>query len=112
MLDELSKPYIVTARSKGVPEYVILGKHALRNAAIPVITLGSWEFTRMLAGYTVPVEAVFSWPGIGQLAVQAIERRDLPLVQADVFMVALMVVAINLFVDMAYAAVDPRVKLN
>jgi peptide/nickel transport system permease protein len=112
MIDELSKQYIVTARSKGVAEQVIFRKHALRNAAIPVITLSGWELVRMLAGYTVPVEIVFAWPGVGQLAMQAIIRHDLPVIQADVFVVALMVVAINTLVDISYTIVDPRVRLR
>jgi peptide/nickel transport system permease protein len=112
MIDELAKPYIVSARSKGVAEAVIVGRHALRNAAIPIITLAAWELVRMLAGYTVPVEVVFAWPGVGQLAMQAILRHDLPLIQADVFVVALFVLAINLVVDVSYAFVDPRVRLE
>lgn len=112
MIDELAKQYIVTARSKGVPEPVVFRKHALRNAAIPVITLSGWELVRMLAGYTVPVEIVFAWPGVGQLAMQAIIRHDLPVIQADVFVVALMVVAINTLVDISYTVVDPRVRLR
>jgi peptide/nickel transport system permease protein len=110
MIDELSRPYTVTARSKGVAEPIIALRHALRNASIPIFTLGGWEFVRMLAGYTVAVEVVFAWPGVAQLAAQAILQRDLPLIQADVFVVALMVVVVNLLVDISYPLLDPRVQ--
>lgn len=112
MIDEFSRPYISTARSKGVSELSIASRHALRNAAIPILTLGGWEFTRQLAGYTVAVEVVFAWPGVGQLAAQAILRRDFTVIAADVFLVAIMVVVINLIIDLLYMVLDPRVKLD
>jgi peptide/nickel transport system permease protein len=111
MIDEFSRPYIATARSKGVAEPRIAVRHALRNASIPILTLGGWEFTRQLAGYTVAVEVVFAWPGVGQLAAQAILRRDFTVIAADVFLVAIMVVMINLIIDMLYMILDPRIKL-
>jgi peptide/nickel transport system permease protein len=111
MIDEFSRPYIATARSKGVAEPRIAVRHALRNASIPILTLGGWEFTRQLAGYTVAVEVVFAWPGVGQLAAQAILRRDFTVIAADVFLVAIMVVMINLIIDMLYMVLDPRIKL-
>jgi len=111
MIDEFSRPYIATARSKGVSEPAVAVRHALRNAAIPILTLGGWEFTRQLAGYTVAVEVVFAWPGVGQLAAQAILRRDFTVIAADVFLVAIMVVAINLVIDMLYMVLDPRIKV-
>jgi peptide/nickel transport system permease protein len=112
MIDELAKPYIVTAQSKGVAPARILRRHALRNAAIPIISLSGWELTHMLAGAIVSVELIFAWPGVGQLAIQAAVRHDLPLIQASVFVVAVMVAAINIFVDLSYSLVDPRVKLR
>jgi peptide/nickel transport system permease protein len=112
MIDELSRPYITTARSKGVLEIVVIAKHALKNAAIPILTLAGWELVRMLAGYTVAIEKVFEWPGVGLLAIDAIERHDFPLIQADVFVVAVMVVIVNILVDISYAVVDARVRLN
>ncbi len=111
MIDEFSRPYIATARSKGVSEPAIAVRHALRNAAIPILTLGGWEFTRQLAGYTVAVEVVFAWPGVGQLASQAILRRDFTVIQADVFLVAIIVLVINLIIDLLYTVLDPRVKM-
>ena len=85
--------------------------HALRNAAIPFVTLFGWEVIRALAGYTLVVEAVFDWPGLGDLAILAIKQRDFFLIQTIVFVVAVMVVIINIAIDVAYKFLDPRVKL-
>lgn len=112
MIDELNAQYTKTAQAKGLPFLRVVGVHALRNAAVPVLTLAAWEFIRALAGYTVVVETVFAWPGLGLTAIQAIERQDLILLQAIVFTVAIMVVAINLAVDVGYKAIDPRIKLD
>ncbi len=111
MMDEMHRVYMMTARAKGLTEQRIIVGHALKNASIPIVTLAAWELTRMLAGYTIVVETVFAWPGFGNLAMQAIERRDLTLIQADVFVVALIVVAMNIIIDVIYAALDPRVRL-
>ena len=112
MIDELNAQYTKTAQAKGLPFLRVVGVHALRNAAVPVLTLAAWEFIRALAGYTVVVETVFAWPGLGLTAIQAIERQDLILLQAIVFTVAIMVVAINLAVDVGYKFIDPRIKLD
>lgn len=112
MMDEMHKTYMVTARAKGLTEQKVIMSHALKNASIPIVTLAAWELTRMLAGYTIVVETVFAWPGFGLLAMQAIEERDLTLIQADVFLVALIVVAMNITIDLIYAALDPRVRLD
>lgn len=111
MIDELNKQYVKTAKAKGMPLRRVVGMHALRNGSIPVITLVGWELIRALAGYTVIVETVFNWPGLGQTAIQAIERRDLFLLQTIVLVVAVMVVVINVLVDVVYKAVDPRIKV-
>lgn len=111
MMDEMHRTYMMTARAKGLTERNVIMSHALKNASIPIVTLAAWELTRMLAGYTIVVETVFAWPGFGQLAMQAIERRDLTLIQADVFVVALMIVVLNIAIDLIYAALDPRVRL-
>jgi peptide/nickel transport system permease protein len=108
MLDVLDTDYIRTARIKGLAEWVVVLKHALKNAAIPVITMTSLQFGRMLAG-TVIVETIFSWPGLGRLAVQAIYNRDYPVVQAAVFITSLIFVMINLLVDILYTYIDPRI---
>lgn len=110
MIDEMNKPYTVTARAKGLRESVVIVRHALRNAAIPVATLAGWSLGRLMGGLTVLVETVFAWPGVGHLAKEAISRRDFPLLQADVFLVALLITSLNLVVDILYAVIDPRVK--
>lgn len=111
MIDELNQQYVKTADAKGLPRRRIVGIHALRNASIPALTLTGWELIRALAGYSVVVEAVFAWPGIGLLANQALDQQDLILLQAIVFVVALLVVVVNIGIDILYKAVDPRIKL-
>lgn len=111
MLDELSKAYVTTARAKGLPERLVLFYHTLRNAAIPIITLAADEMAALLNGAVV-IETVFAWPGIGILLIQAIEHRDFPVVEAEVFVIALMVVALNLIVDLSYSIIDPRVRYS
>jgi peptide/nickel transport system permease protein len=111
MIDELNQQYVKTADAKGLPRRRIVGVHALRNASIPALTLSGWELIRALAGYSVVVESVFAWPGVGLLANQALDQQDLILLQAIVFVVALMVVVVNVAIDILYKAVDPRIKL-
>ena len=112
MIDELNQQYVKTSFAKGLPFVRVVGVHALRNAALPVMTLVGWEVIRALAGYSVVVETVFAWPGIGLTAIQAIEREDLVLVQAIVFTAAIAVVLINIAMDFIYKLIDPRLKLN
>jgi len=112
MIDELNQPYVRTCLAKGLSFYRVVGVHALRNASLPVVTLCGWELIRAVAGYSVVVETVFAWPGLGLTAIQAIERDDLVLLQAIVFTVAILVVLINILMDMAYKAIDPRLKLT
>ncbi|MFW5636108.1 MAG: ABC transporter permease, partial [Thermodesulfobacteriota bacterium] len=102
MIDELNSQYVKTAAAKGLPFLRIVGMHALRNAGLPVITLCGWELIRAIAGYSVVVETVFAWPGLGLTAIQAIEREDLILLQAIVFTVAITVVLINILMDVLY----------
>lgn len=111
MIDELNRPWVKVARSKGMPFRRVVGVHALRNALVPVITLGGWELIRMLAGATIIVESVFAWPGIGLTALQAVQRSDLLLLQAIVLVVATITVAINIAIDIVYRLVDPRITL-
>jgi peptide/nickel transport system permease protein len=111
MIDELCQPYLATARAKGLNERKVVVNHALRNATIPIITLSAWQIARMVAGLTVAVETVFAWPGEGLLAIHAIKRRDLPLIHSDVYVVALVVVVINLILDILYGFFDPRIVL-
>ena len=111
MIDELNQQYVKTAFAKGLPFYRVVGIHAMRNAALPVVTLCGWELIRAVAGYSVVVETVFAWPGLGMTAIQAIEREDLILLQAIVFTVAIIVVLINILMDIVYTIIDPRLKL-
>lgn len=110
VIDVLNEPFVRSAEARGAPLARILVRHVARNAANPVITVIGWEAIRMLAGYSIVVETVFAWPGLGLLAVQAIGRQDLVLLQAVVFTVAIIVVVVNFAVDLLYRAVDPRVE--
>lgn len=112
MIDELNTQYVKVAKAKGLSRRRILGVHALRNAGIPYVTLLGWEVIRAVAGYTVVVESVFNWPGLGFMASTAIKNQDFFLIQAIVFVVAVMVVVINIAIDVAYKLLDPRVKLS
>jgi peptide/nickel transport system permease protein len=112
MIDELNTQYVKTAKAKGLRRSRIVSVHALRNAAIPFVTLFGWEVIRALAGYTVVVETVFGWPGLGLTAITAVKERDFFLLQTIVLVVAVMVVAVNVLIDLTYKAIDPRVKLT
>jgi peptide/nickel transport system permease protein len=112
MIDELNTQYVRVARAKGLSQRRILGVHAVRNAGIPYVTLLGWELIRALAGYTVVVESVFNWPGLGFMAKTAIQNQDLYLIQAIVFVVAVIVVVLNIAIDVSYKLLDPRVKLS
>lgn len=112
MIDELNKSYVQLVKAKNMPFHRLVGSHAFRNAAVPVMSMAGWELIRALAGFSVVVETVFAWPGLGFLAIQSINRQDLILLQAIVFVVALMIVSINVLMDVAYKLVDPRIKLT
>jgi peptide/nickel transport system permease protein len=109
MIEEMNRGYVSTARAKGLSERTVTYYHALKNAAIPIITLTSGELISLLDG-TVVIEWIFAWPGLGLLAIDAISQRDLPLVQGAVVLYASMVVVMNLLVDLLYARIDPRVR--
>ena len=111
MLEVLSQDYVTTARSKGLAERVVIIKHAFRNALIPVVTMLGLEFGFLLGGVVV-TETVFSWPGVGRLVTNAITQRDIPVVQAAVVIFAVMFIVLNLFVDLLYAQLDPRIRLG
>ncbi|MGV3650607.1 MAG: ABC transporter permease [Devosia sp.] len=110
MLEVLGQDYVRTARAKGISETAVVIRHALRNAWLPVVTMIGLEFGFLLGGVVV-VEMVFSWPGIGRLIFNAINQRDIPVVQAAVVILALVFITLNLIVDLIYAKIDPRVKL-
>ena len=109
MLDVLRQDYIRTARAKGVSERVVVWVHALRNGFIPVLTVIGLQVGLLMGGVVV-TETVFSWPGVGRLAVQAIYARDFPVVQAVVSVFAVIFVLVNLVVDLLYAVLDPRIS--
>jgi ABC-type dipeptide/oligopeptide/nickel transport system permease component len=111
MLDVLGQDYIRTARAKGVSDRPIVWKHALKNAAIPIVTIVGIELGTLLGG-SVITETIFAWPGVGRLSVQAIYNRDYPVVQAAVFLLATTFVAVNLVVDLLYTYLDPRIRLQ
>ena len=111
MLDALDHDYIKMARIKGVSKYGVVMKHAFKNALIPIITLGALNIVFMLNG-TVITETVFNWPGIGRLVVEAIFARDFPLVQCCVLIGAFFFIFVNLFVDILYAYIDPRIRYS
>jgi ABC-type dipeptide/oligopeptide/nickel transport system permease component len=111
VLDVLNQEYVMVARSKGLAERVVLFKHVLRNAAIPIATMVGLQFGGLLGG-AVLTEMVFSWPGIGRLAVQAVYGRDFPVVQAVTLVVAALFSGINLLVDILYAVLNPQIRLE
>ena len=111
MIDELSQGYVATARAKGLGETTILYTHVLKNAAISIITLMGDELAGFMNG-SVVVELIFAWPGLGLLLIDAINARDLPVITASVFAIALMVMAINLIVDLLYTWLNPRIAYN
>ena len=109
MLEVLDEGYVVTARAKGLRESVVRYRHALKNAAIPIVTIVGLQLGAMLGGAVI-TETVFAWPGVGSLTIQAIYNRDLPLAQAAVMVVSVLFVAISIGVDVAYAYLDPRIR--
>jgi peptide/nickel transport system permease protein len=111
ILDELSKEYVRTARSRGVSTTRLLVRHLARNASIPVITVAALEISNLLAGAVI-VETVFAWPGLGQVTVQSILARDFLVVQGIVLLGAFVTVALNVAADLLYSAVDPRIRLD
>jgi len=112
MLDVLSQDYLRTARAKGLPERVVIFKHALRNANITVLSVLGLQIAGLAAAGNVVIETVFSWRGIGELLVSSAIRRDYPVLQFGVLAVALAVIVINLLVDLAYGLADPRVRFG
>src|SRR5947209_143921 len=109
MLEELSQDYIRTARAKGLSENVVVYKHALRNALVPVLTVVGLQFGALLAGAIV-TETIFSWPGIGRLTVQSIGNRDYYLVQGCILVIGLTYVVVNFFTDFLYSLANPRIR--
>jgi ABC-type dipeptide/oligopeptide/nickel transport system permease component len=111
VVEVLQEDYIRTARAKGLSERVVIYKHALRNAALPIVTVAGLELAGLLNG-SVITETVFAYPGVGWLAVQAIRQHDFPIVRVFVMVVAVFFITANLIVDITYAFLDPRVVYN
>lgn len=109
MLDVLGQDYITTSRAKGLTERIVVYRHALKNALIPTVTVIGLQFGYMLAGAVV-TETVFAWPGVGRLLVNSILKRDFPIVQAALLLIAGIFVLVNLIVDIVYAYLDPRIR--
>ncbi len=109
MLEILGLDYVRTARAKGLRERMVIGKHALKNALIPLVTVAGMQFGFLIGG-TVIIETVFAWPGVGRLVVQSIFNRDYPLVQASVLVLAVVFVLVNLIVDLLYVYLDPQIR--
>ena len=109
VLDTLGEDFILTARAKGLAELVVVGKHTLKNAAIPIVTLAGLETGQLLGGAVI-TETIFAWPGVGRLTVQALLNRDFPLVLAAVFIASLTYTLLNLVVDLLYGWIDPRTR--
>src|SRR3979490_321863 len=111
MLEELTADYVRTARAKGLSTAAVLFRHAFRNALIPIITILGLQFGTLLAG-TIVTETIFSWPGVGRLTVQAISARDYPLLQGCILVIAVSYILVNLFTDILYSFIDPRIRLS
>ena len=111
MLEVLGSEYIKLARLKGLPQSLVIGKHAFKNALIPVLTLAGINLVLMI-NVAVVVETVFAWPGVGRLLYEGISFRDFPVVQGVVIMGGTMIVVVNLLVDVVYAVIDPRIRLE
>jgi ABC-type dipeptide/oligopeptide/nickel transport system permease component len=108
-LDALGEDYVRTARAKGLGERVVLVKHVLRNALIPVVTIVGTDFGSYLSG-SVLTESIFGWPGLGRFVVQAIMKRDFPVIQGAILFMAVLFVLVNLAVDLSYGLIDPRIR--
>lgn len=111
MLDALDADYVKFARAKGLPERTVVWKHAFRNALMPLVTFLGYMFGAVVAT-SITVEVVFNWPGIGSLAYQAVVRRDFPVTQGIVLILAVLILLINLVMDVLYLAIDPRVRIH
>ncbi|MGO0122409.1 nickel ABC transporter permease [Desulfothermobacter acidiphilus] len=111
MLDALGQDYIKVARAKGLPEKWVIGRHALKNALLPVVTLLGLSFGHLLGGAVI-VETIFAWPGVGKFAVDSIFNRDYPVIQGYALFMSVVFVLVNLVVDLSYVLLDPRIRLG
>ena len=111
MIDVINNDYIKTAKAKGVKERIILYKHALKNAFIPIITSIGQTFATLLSGAAV-IETIFNIPGIGQLIATSVTKRDYPVIQGVVLIISLIYVGINFVIDLLYGVIDPRIRIT
>ena len=111
MLEVMREDYMRTARSKGLREWVVVGRHALKNAMLPVITVSGYQFGRLLGGVII-VEQIFVVPGVGKFLIDAINHRDFPVIQGVILMTAAVVLLLNLIIDMLYGILDPRIRYS
>ena len=111
LVDVLNQEYVLAARARGVSEIIVVGKHALKNASLPVVTVAALQFGQMLGGAVI-TETIFGWPGIGHYTVIAIQERDFPVVQAAVLLSSGVFIALNLAVDLLYGYLDPRIRYS
>jgi ABC-type dipeptide/oligopeptide/nickel transport system permease component len=111
VVEAVGEDYVRTARAKGLGEKLVLGKHVLRNALVPVITIVGTDFGSYLSG-SVLTESIFGWPGLGRFIVQGILKRDFPVIQGSVLFMAVVFVIVNLLVDVSYGIIDPRIRIR
>ncbi len=109
MLEVLREDYVRTARSKGLHEWSVIGRHALKNAILPVVTVSGYQFARLLGGVII-VETIFTVPGLGQFVIESIQHRDFVVLQAVILLTAAVVLTLNLFIDLLYGVLDPRIR--
>jgi peptide/nickel transport system permease protein len=110
MLEVLGLDFVRTARAKGLPQFIVITRHVLKNAMLPVVTIIGLDLGVLLGGAVI-TETIFAWPGVGRLIVSAIQGKDYPLIQAAVTLLAILFVMLNLLVDLAYTYLDPRIRL-
>ena len=111
LLEVMREDYMRTARSKGLKEWTVIGRHGLKNALLPVITVSGYQFGRLLGGVII-IESIFVVPGVGTMLIDAIIHRDFIVLQAVVLLTAAIVLALNLVIDLMYGVLDPRIRYN
>ena len=111
MMEILREDYMRTARSKGLAERIVVLRHGLKNALLPILTISGWQFGRLFGG-TVIIETIFLIPGLGRILIESIFHRDFTMIQAIIVIVGLLIVTINLLVDLLYGWLDPRIRYS
>ena len=111
MLEVLREDYVRTARSKGLREFAVIGRHALKNAILPVVTVSGYQFARLLGGVII-IETIFVVPGLGAFLIESIQHRDFVVLQAVIVLTAAVVLTLNLVIDLGYGILDPRIRYS